>query len=450
MGVSKPALGGIRSAGIEPEKAVIEGEYLPAKRGYLPSKRGNRQRGEVVAAAAGEPAKRRGVDRLTDAFCRTAPPGKHSDGDAGYLHVVDGARYWRMKYRFGGKERVYAIGVYPDVPLADFRAARRQARAWLREGKDPTIERRLVKAKAEAQQASTFKVVADEWLSKQEYAPKHLAAQRAKLDDYLLPYLGDLPIANLEQEPAVILETLRRIERRGTLETTAKCRRIVSQVFRYAVATNRAKDDPTKLLVGALKPPRTVHRATIELREMSHLFRALASVPAELNTKLALYWLILTATRTVETRFACWDEIHGKQWRIPAARMKMRLEHIVPLSTHALHILELAKPLRTSDDGASLLFPGFTRHGALSENALLALLARAGYFGRQTAHGFRASFSTWAHEVREADPDVIEACLAHVKEGVRGVYNRASYLSRRLELLQAWGDQCAAWGMKLP
>jgi integrase len=122
---------------------------------------------------------------------------------------------------------------------------------------------------------------------------------------------------------------------------------------------------------------------------------------------------------------------------------------IVPLSRQAQAVLRQAKPLRTSAAPDALLFPGFSRGGALSENALLALLARAGYFGRQTAHGFRASFSTWAHEVREADPDVIEACLAHVKEGVHGVYNRSTYLSRRLELLQAWADQCTKWGLRL-
>jgi integrase len=352
-----------------------------------------------------------------------------------------------MKYRHDGKERTYSIGAFPEISLAQARDERERARDWLRQGKDPTIERRVTKANAGLEQAISFRAVAEEWLGRQTYTEKHLVAQRTRLDRDLLPHLGALPVA--EVTPALILEALRRVERRGRLETAAKCRRIVSQIFRYAVATGRAKDDPAKLLTGALKAPQTNHRATIALREMPRLFKALAAVPAELNTKLALYWLIVTATRTVETRFACWDELHGEQWRIPKERMKMRLEQVVPLSTHALRILELAKPLRASDDGAALLFPGFTRHGALSENALLALLARAGYFGRQTAHGFRASFSTWAHEVREADPDVIEACLAHVKEGVRGIYNRSSYLSRRLELLQAWGDQCAAWGMKL-
>jgi integrase len=129
--------------------------------------------------------------------------------------------------------------------------------------------------------------------------------------------------------------------------------------------------------------------------------------------------------------------------------MKMDREHVIPLSRQALHVLELVKPMHTSDDADALLFPGFTRHGSLSENALLALLSRAGYFGRQTAHGFRGAFSTWGNETAEANPDVIELCLAHVQGGVRGDYNDARYLPQRRALLQQWGDQCEAWGMKI-
>lgn len=392
---------------------------------------------------------RTGTDRLSDRACKAAGPGKHSDGKALYLLVKEsGSKLWQLKYRHGGKERVYSIGPYPDVSLAVARRKREEARDWLRDGKDPTVERRVTKANTGAQQAITFGLVADEWLALQTYSAEHRTAQRKRLDDDLLPNLGKLPIAEIA--PAVVLETLRRIEQRGALETAAKCRRITSQIFRYAVQTSRATSDPAALLTGAIKAPVTRHRATIALKEMPELFKALAAVPAEINTKLAFYWLVLTATRTAEMRFATWGEIHGARWRIPADRMKMKNEHVVPLSTQAQAVLNLARPLRQSDDDTALLFPGFTRHGALSENALLALLARAGYFGRQTGHGFRASFSTWAHEEHEADPDVIEASLAHVKEGVRGVYNRSSYLSRRLELLQAWADQCKAWGMRLP
>ena len=396
-----------------------------------------------------------GTDWLTDSECKSYQPEerpyKKSDGRALYLMVTPtGSKLWRMKYRHAGKELTYSIGAYPAVSLSQARRDRDEAREWLRLGKDPTVQRRVVKAMAGAEQAITFRAVGLEWLKKQRYTDGHRAAMLTLLNRDLFPHLGALPIAELEKAPAVILDALRRLERRGILETTAKCRRIVSMIFRYAVQTGRATSDPAAMLAGALQSPDTKHRATIPLDDMPELFKALQAVPAELNTKLAFYWLLLTAARTGEMRFARWGEVRGEKWRIPAERMKMKLEHVVPLSDQSLAILTKAQPLRTGPEAEALLFPGFTRHGALSENALLALLARAGYFGRQTGHGFRASFSTWAHEVAEADPDVIEACLAHVKEGVRGVYNRATYLNKRAELLQAWADQCTAWGMRLP
>ena len=404
-----------------------------------------------------DPAQRRGgvgTDRLSDAACKTTPPRstirKLFDGKGLYLAVMpNGAKLWRMKYRHRGKESVYSIGAYPEVTLAEARIERDRARGWLREGKDPVAERRVVKAAVGADQANTFAAVAEEWLAKQTYTPAHLAAQRKRLDNDLLPAIGALPVADVT--PAQLLDVLRGFERRGALEMGAKCRRMASQIFRYAAQTGRVTSDPAALLVGAIKVPETKHRATVPLKDMSALLTTTASLPAELNTRLAFYWLLLTAARTGEMRFATWDEIEdGKLWRIPAARMKMQRPHVVPLSRQARAVLKRAQDIRTSPDAGALLFPGFTRHGALSENALLALLARAGYFGRQTAHGFRASFSTWAHEVAEADPDVVEACLAHGKDGVRGVYNRATYLSKRAALLQAWADQLTKWGMKLP
>jgi integrase len=359
--------------------------------------------------------------------------------------MPNGAKLWRMKYRHGGKERSISFGPYPDVGLAEARARRDEARGWLRTGRDPVIERRVTKALGVSQQATTFAAVAQEWLARQRYSTQHAGAQRQRLNDYLLPVLGPLPV--VEVTAPIVLEVLRRVERQGTLETAAKCRRMASQIFRYAISTARAVADPVAPLRGAIAAPRSEVRATIPLREMPTLFAALAKVPAEAVTKLAFSWVLLTACRTGEMRFARWSEIEDANlWRVPSERMKMDREHVVPLSRQAQQILRLAAPLRTEND---LLFPGFTRHGALSEGALLALLARAGYFGRQTAHGFRASFSTWAHEIAEADPDVIEACLAHGKEGVRGTYNRAGYISQRRRLLQAWADQCTKWGMQI-
>ena len=178
--------------------------------------------------------------------------------------------------------------------------------------------------------------------------------------------------------PAQLLEVLRRFEKRGALEMGAKCRRMASQIFRYAAQTARATSDPAALLVGAIKAPDTKHRATVPLKEMAKLLKAVAKVPAELNTRLAFYWLLLTAARTSEMRFAAWGEIEdGKLWRVPADRMKMKREHLVPLSKQAQGVLSKARELRTGPEESALVFPGFTRHGALSENALLALLARA-------------------------------------------------------------------------
>jgi integrase len=395
-----------------------------------------------------------GRDRLTDRAIAAAKARgsirKLSDGKGLYLAITpEGAKLWRMKYRHGGAERTISFGPHSEIGLAEARKRRDEAREWLRQGKDPVMERRAVKATAGIKQGTTFALVAEEWLARRNYSPAHVIATRRRLDNNLLPDLGTLPVAEIK--PVTVLETLRRIERRGALEVAAKCRQLCSQVFRYAVQTGRAETDPAQHLRGALKAPKKESRATIPLKEMPALFKALAKVPAEANTRLALHWLILTACRTGEMRFAEWSEIeHGKLWRIPAERMKMDREHVVSLSKQAQEVLRQAQSLRVSDEARALLFPGFTRHGALSENALLAMLARAGYFGRQTSHGFRASFSTWAHEVAEADPDVIEACLAHVKQGVRGAYNRASYISKRQKLLQAWADQCASWGMRLP
>lgn len=399
---------------------------------------------------------RRGVERLTELQCRTAkpPPRKLFDGRGLFLLLplpdTGASKLWRLKYRFpkGGPEHLYSIGAYPEVSLAAAREERDRARAWLRDGKDPTVERRLTRARDALTQATTFSAIAEEWLGLQDYAEGTERVQRQRLDRDVIPYIGNLPI--VEITPPMVLEALRRVERRGTLETAAKVRRLVSQVFRHAIVTGRAMTDPAEHLGAALKPAPTRNRATVELAEMPALFKAIACVTTEPTTRLALHWLVLTAARTGEMRFATWNEIDGKLWRIPAARMKMRRGHVVPLTRQALEVLKAAKPLRTSEDADALIFPGFTKHGALSENALLALLERAGYAGKQTSHGFRAAFSTWAHEEREADPDVIEACLAHGKEGVRGVYNRSAYLSQRLELLQAWADRCETWGMRLP
>lgn len=425
-----------------------------------------RDQAEIVPPIGGKVERqRRGKNLLTDravsAWIRGGMKGSLRDG--GSLYLASGARVWRIDYRHGGKEHgrrenTYTVGRYGagegEFSIAGARKERDKVRAWLDAGKDPNIEKRAEKARAITRQGEQFEKLGREFLELKSaaWSRDHAEARRRLFERDLEPALGVLPLTDLESSPAAALAALKRIEQRGAHEVAAKARILGSMICRYGIVTGRMKHDPFEHLGDALKRPPVINRATIPLAEMPTLFEALAKVPAEANTRLALYWLMLTATRTSEMRFAVWTEIDAKPelWRIPAARMKMREPHVVPLSKQALRVLELARPLRQSDERDALIFPGFTKAGHLSENALLALLARAGFYGRQTSHGFRATFSTWAHETHEADPDVVEACLAHVKEGVRGIYNRASYLSRRRELLQAWADQCSAWGFRLP
>ena len=398
----------------------------------------------------------RGINRLTDAACRAFKPGagKKSDGLGLYLLVKpNGSKLWQWPYTHAGKPNVCSFGVYPQVSIGEARAERDKAREWLRVGLDPNVEKKAERARVGQRQGDVFSKLAADWLAVQssKWSKDHADARRRLIDNDLIPALGALPLADLEASPATALAALKRIDGRGAHETASKARITGSMICRYGIITGRMKHDPFEHLGAALKRPPVKHRATIPLDEMPQLFKALAAVPAEASTKLAVAWLILTVCRTVEMRLATWSEIErGKLWRVPGERMKMREGHAIPLSKQALRVLELARPLRQSDDGAALIFPGFTKAGHLSENAILALLARAGYYGRQTGHGFRASFSTWANEVKEADPDVVEACLAHRRGDIRSVYNRASYLSRRLALLQAWADQCTAWGLRLP
>jgi integrase len=254
----------------------------------------------------------------------------------------------------------------------------------------------------------------------------------------------------------LVLAFLKSIQQRGTHEVLAKCRIMLSQIFRYGIASGVAAKDHTLDLRGAISRPDPQNRPTIDMSEFPGLFKAIAAVPAEEITRLALYWCIATACRTHEMRGARWSEIgtvkvEGRKtqitvWRVPVARMKMKTAWTQPLSPLAVAILDRARAHRTSTDPSALIFPGFSRSGTLSENALLALLARAGYYGRQTTHGFRGSFSTWAHQFSDKTM-AVELCLAHRPGGVLGVYHKGEHLADRLAILTAWGEQLRELGM---
>lgn len=405
----------------------------------------------------------RGVDRLTAKQIESARPRsklyKLSDGRSLYCVVTPaGGRLWWFDYRHAGKRKTLSLGEFPAVSLARARERRDEARRHLAEGRDPMVAQRDERTVAAAKAADTFGVVYREFMQKQKLklSPAHYAAVERRYRHDLSDDLDNVPVSTITTP--MLLETLREVEDRGAHECAHRARILASQVFRHAITTGRIERDPAATLADALARPERQNRAAFKSEdiptEMPELFRKLAEVQCEAVTRWAFLFQILTAARPGEARFAQWSEISDDGvWRIAAEKMKMRRDHVVPLSREALRIVELAKPLRLSDSPHALLFPGFTRkgHGALSENAFTSLLARCGFHARTSAHGFRAVFSTYANETLEAPADVVELCLAHrlPGAGVRADYNRGTYLQRRRDLLQQWAGQCVAWGMRV-
>jgi len=359
-----------------------------------------------------------------------------------YLEVMPtGARYWRMKYRFAGKEKRLALGVYPDVSLADARDGVAAARALLKKNVDPTAQRKSEKLVRATSSERRFELVAREWLSKQT----HMAVttfDKAKwtLETHAFPWIGEKDVREIE--PPELLAVLRRLESRKKLETTQRLFQRCNQVFRYAIATGRATRNPCADLRGALATPKTVNHAAItEPKKIGELLRAIDGYTGNLVTLSALKLSPLVFMRPGEVRSAEWAEIDfdRAEWRIPATKMKMRAEHVVPLSTQALAVLREVQPLTGS---RRFVFPSLrTTNACMSNGTVTAALRRLGYSGTEmTAHGFRAMASTRLNELGWS-PDVIERQLAHAERSkVRAAYNRASYMDERRRMMQAWAD----------
>lgn len=381
---------------------------------------------------------------LTDTKLRTlSVPGKHFDGGGLYLEVTPaGGRYWRLKYRHGGKEKRLAFGVYPDVSLKAARERRTEARAILAAGDDPAAVKRETEAQAQREALVTVEAVAREWLGHQSgrWAADTLAAIRTSLEAEVFPKIGARPMA--QTRPREVLEIIKGIEARGASETAGRVLQRVKAVFRYAVVHERIESNPMLDLKPSelLKPRQVRHRAAMADKDLPAFLAILDAYEGDPTTKAALRLLMLTAVRPGELRGARWDEIDADaaEWRIPAERMKMKAPHIVPLSKQALAVLEGVRTI--SGDGA-LVFPSpFYPGKPLSENTLNSALARMGYKGAHTAHGFRALFSTVANECGH-DADVIERQLAHVERNeVRAAYHRATYLQDRAKLMAWWSN----------
>lgn len=384
---------------------------------------------------------------LTDLRVKAAKPREKAyklfDGGGLYILVTEkGYKWWRLKYRFEGKEKTLYLGTYPEISLSDARERRDEARKQIAKEIDPGA---LKKAKKQASitEAETFEVIAYEWHVKftPTWTAGHAATLMVRMKRDLFPWLGSRPINEIKAPE--LLAVLRRVESRGALETAHRIRTIAGQIFRYAVATGRAERDCSGDLRGALPQPGERHHAAItDPKEVAPLLRAIDGYKGHFVVKCALRLAPLFFVRPGELRHAEWTEIDFEEraWNIPAHKMKMRQAHIVPLCSQAIAILEELKPLT---GGSKYVFPsGRSFARPMSENAILAALRRMGYDNQtMTGHGFRAMARTILDEVLRVRPDYIEHQLAHAVRDPNGrAYNRTAHLEGRREMMQIWAD----------
>jgi integrase len=390
---------------------------------------------------------------LTAATATTASPKpkpyKLADEKGLYLLVKpDGARYWRLKYRFDGKEKTLALGVFPAVSLERARAARDAAKADLREGRDPGRERQARKARGLPVDAESFGAVAGEWLARmsETWSPRHAHRVRASLQATLLRELGERPVAAIEAPE--LLAALRRLESQGHLETAQRTCQRASAIFRYAIATGRARRDPAAEVRGALAAPVRQRRPALAARELPELLARLEAYGGEPVTKAALRLLALTFVRVGELRHAAWAEFDeaGAEWRIPAARTRTGAPRVVPLSRQALAVLAALRPLTGS---GVLLFPHRTDPSRpLSENTLLYALYRMGFRARATGHGFRATAASTLLELGFS-PEAVRQQLGYVDAGpLSGAGSRLDLVPERARMLQQWADLLDRQGLE--
>jgi integrase len=387
------------------------------------------------------------ITPISEVKVRTSKPREAAykifDGGGLFLLVTpSGGKLWHFKYRFDMKEKKLAFGAYPEISLFDARQRRDEARKQLANGIDPGAVRKAQK-QAVTEETETFEVIAREWHTKftHTWTTGHATKILSAMTRDLFPWIGARPIKELKA--LELLTCLRRIENRGTLETTHRVRGLLGQIFRYAVATGRAERDPVADLRGALPQPNENHHAAItDPKEVAPLLRALDGYQGHFVVKCALRLAPMLFVRPGELRHAEWAEINlGESvWNIPGIKMKMKEPHLVPLPAQAVEILRELQPLT----GASrYVFPSarsFAR--PMSNNAILAALRRMGYDkDTMTGHGFRAMARTILDEVLHIRPDYIEHQLAHAVRDPNGrAYNRTAHLVERRKMMQTWAD----------
>lgn len=383
---------------------------------------------------------------LTDVATRQAKskdkPYKISDSGGLYLLIKSTGKYWRMNYRFAGKQKTLAIGVYPEISLREARRKRDDAKEQLAKDTDPSLIKAIKKHEARHAVENTFQAIAMEWHAKNIHNWAASTAHNIKryLEKDIFPWLGNRTIKDIGAPD--LLAVLRKIESRGAHEKAQRCREYVGRVFRYAVATGRAERDPSNDLRGALTPVKVKHHASItDPKAIGALLRSIKGFNGSFITKCALQLAPLVFVRPGELRHAEWQEIFFDkvQWRIPDYKMKMRQLHIVPLSKQAIKILQSIHPLTGN---GKYVFPSIRSISRpMSENTINGALRRMGYEKNEmTGHGFRSMASTLLHE-HDWQHAAIERQLAHSERNkVSAAYNYAEYLTVRSEMMQWWAD----------
>lgn len=384
--------------------------------------------------------------KLNAATVKNAKPGEKDyklfDGGGLYLLVKkNGSKYWRFKYRYRGKEKLLALGVYPVLHLKDARTKHLDAKRLLAEGVDPNQEKQRLTNEAKAKNRDTFENVAWEWwdVSREEWSAEHARRVWGSLEKDVLPYIGSRPIQDITAPE--LLTVLRRVESRDALDLASRLLQHSNSIFRYAIQTGKSRNNPAADLVGVLKTRKVQHQASLSRMELPGFMKALENYEGNVETTLAVKLLIYTFVRPGELRGAKWSEfdLARKEWRIPGERMKMKTPHIVPLSDH---VLELLEELQALTGRYEFLFPGErNRRKPISENTITFAIYRLGYKGKATGHGFRATASSILNE-EGFNRDAIERQLAHMERNdVRAAYtHHAEYLSERKEIMSWWAN----------
>ena len=384
---------------------------------------------------------------LTDLSCKNLKPKtkdyKKFDGGGLFLLVrANGRKYWRLKYRIAGREKLLALGVYPEISLSEARIKKEENKRKIREGIDPVLENKHIKSDLKEKHDNTFEKVALEWLEKWSHGRtgRESSIRLSRLKRHIFPHLGNTPIKDLTTKQ--LIAVIKKIEDKGTLAEAKKTRGIVNLIFKYAVSTSRISHNIMADTVGEYKVAKVNHFPHFTEKEFREFLQNFDSLKGNMLTKLALKLLIFTFLRSGAIRLACWEEFdfEKKEWRVPADHMKMKRLHIVPLSKQSLEVLEEIKQLHNGNT-RGLLFPSYTNHSKpISDNTLSKALRDQGYQGKATPHGMRATASTILNE-RGFESDVIEMQLAHCERNkVRESYNHAQYLPKRREMMDWWGN----------